>query len=89
MSTKKNLIEENTLLDVSDAELAEFSGGGLAGGLLDTVGQTVPPLQTLTDSGKNLLGGTDLHTNTQLNLLGTTVGVNTPKDGLLGGSGLI
>jgi len=48
MSTKKN-VQENALLEVSDEELAQYSGGGIMGSLpvvgpvLDPVVQTVLP----------------------------------------------
>ena len=85
MFTKKSFIEENTLLDVSDEELAEFSGGsGPVGGLLNTVSQNVPATQIVTDPVTKLLGGTNVQTNTTLQTPAGNLGLNTPKNGLLG-----
>ncbi len=85
MFTKKSFIEENTLLDVCDEELAEFSGGdGLVSGLLGTVGQSAPVLQPVTNPITSLLGGTNVQTNTTLQTPVGNLGFNTPKNGLLG-----
>lgn len=85
MSTKKNLIEENALLDVSDEELAEFSGGsGPVGDLLNTATQTLPVLGGVTQPVTKLLGGTNLQTDTTLQTPVGNLGFNTPKNGLIG-----
>jgi hypothetical protein len=85
MSTKKNFIEENALLDVSDEELAQFSGGALVGGLLDGTNQALPVLSPVTQPVTGLLGGSNLHTNTDVQTPVANLGLSTPKGGLLGG----
>ncbi len=49
MSTKKN-IEENALLEVSDEELAKFSGGGLVSTLAPIVEPLLTPVLSTVDS---------------------------------------
>jgi len=56
MFTKKN-VQENALLDVSDEELAQFSGGGL----LDAVPLVGPALGS-TLNGTKVRAGLDLTT---------------------------
>jgi hypothetical protein len=85
MSTKKNFIEENTLLDVFDEELAEFSGGsGLVGGLLNTANGILPAAGPVTQPVTSLLGGTNLQTDTTLQTPVGNLGLSTPKNGLIG-----
>lgn len=86
MFAKKSFIEENTLLDVCDEELAEFSGGdGLLSGLLGTVGQSAPILQPLTNPVTSLLGNTNISTDTTVQTPIANLGLKIPQNGALGG----
>jgi hypothetical protein len=85
MSTKKSFIEENALLDVSDEELAQFSGGsGVLGDLLNTANGILPAAGGVTQLVTKLLGDTNLQTNTSLQTPLGTLGFNTPKKGIPG-----
>ena len=49
MSTQKN-VEENAMLEVSDEELAQFSGGGLVGTVSALAGPLLAPVLSTVDS---------------------------------------